>query len=591
MCRIGIIDTGIQADYQSKKNKLTGYTLKLIDGKIQKQNNCEDHDGHGTAVTCILEKQVADSAIVMIKIDADSIDRYGFSRWLCGALEYIYEKEEFDIINLSCGFTQCDKLKELSECCQKLRQKGTLLVSAYSNDGIMTYPACLDSVIGIDQADRYVKLNQYDYIDSVVNIRSALVHWKLPKIKNYKDAVGNSFNTPYFTGIIAKMLKSGVSPEQVIDRLKSGAVSVYSDGTETDDNVNDCLLSIHKAIAFPFNKEVSVLARNEDILHYEILGYYDEPKLGKVGQPIGKLLNCGNNKAVLDFNKLIWNDDFDTVILGHCHVLCKLTGRDIIKEIIEKCLKTNKNLYLFDELDDSDFGRAKEQFSLHHLWIKRPQKITSVHTERGGKLYDIACPVVCVAGTDSNQGKFTVQLALRRYISDSGYRVMNLGTEPSSELLGLEGMYTLGYSATMPYSGWKNIIAVNQTLHNIEKRSPEMIITGSQARTVPYKAAAFSGYPIKQYEFIMGCAPDAYVLCINVDDNYDTIKRTIHYLESIFPSKVIHLCVNDIEKKCGIGRRWLLFMKYLFIYKKKTAFVSNDKTLRKVAKKCIKYFV
>ena len=89
MFRIGVIDTGIQADYQSKKNKLTGYTLKLIDGKIQKQNNCEDHDGHGTVVTCILEKQVADSEIVMIKIDADSIDRYGFSRWLCGALEYI----------------------------------------------------------------------------------------------------------------------------------------------------------------------------------------------------------------------------------------------------------------------------------------------------------------------------------------------------------------------------------------------------------------------------------------------------------------------------------------------------------------------
>ena len=73
----------------------------------------------------------------------------------------------------------------------------------------------------------------------------------------------------------------------------------------------------------------------------------------------------------------------------------------------------------------------------------------------------------------------------------------NFGTEPTSELLGFEGIYTFGYNAYMPFEGWKNIIAINYALQKLERDSPDIIITGLQSRTIVPNIAAFKSYPIK----------------------------------------------------------------------------------------------
>lgn len=51
-------------------------------------------------------------------------------------------------------------------------------------------------------------------------------------------------------------------------------------------------------------------------------------------------------------------------------------------------------------------------------------------------LYRISTPVLAVCGTSSKQGKFTLQLELRKRFCEMGYKVGQIGTEPNSLLLG-----------------------------------------------------------------------------------------------------------------------------------------------------------
>lgn len=251
------------------------------------------------------------------------------------------------------------------------------------------------------------------------------------------------------------------------------------------------------------------------------------------------------------------------------------------------------DLFLFDEdicFEKYSYAELVELFEQNGLWIHRPQKRTALDLQWGGKLYDIHCPVLCIAGTDSRQGKFTLQVTLRKFLKKRNIKVSNFGTEPSSELFGFEGVYTFGYNAYMPYEGWKNILAVNHALHQLETESPDIIITGLQSRTIVPDIAAFKSYPIKQQEFISGCSPDTYILCINMDDSLIYIRRTIKYLESVFPSKVIALCMNDIMYSKGRLSLLIIQCMYMLKFGKKVFRLSSGKSLDRLSKHIIHYY-
>lgn len=266
---------------------------------------------------------------------------------------------------------------------------------------------------------------------------------------------------------------------------------------------------------------------------------------------------------------------------------------NIAEKFIENCLIYKKNLFLFDENDC--FGKFSyrdlvKAFKENDLWIKRPEKNHTINFQWGGKLYNTSTPILCVAGTDSSQGKFTVQVALRKFMREQNIKVVNFGTEPSSELFGFEGVYTMGYNAHMPFEGWKNIIAINHSLHQLENNSPDIIITGLQSRTIVPNVAAFKSYPIKQQEFITACSPDTYILCVNIDNRWSYIKRTIKYLESVFPSKVVAICINDVSGNASLVHLIYLRIVYKLILGKRTFFLSSEKSLRNLAKCVIRYY-
>lgn len=79
--------------------------------------------------------------------------------------------------------------------------------------------------------------------------------------------------------------------------------------------------------------------------------------------------------------------------------------------------------------------------------------------------------------------------------------------------------------------------------------------------------------PLAQHEFLLATAPDVYVLCINLSDNVDYIKRTILYLESLYGAKVLALAALPFDH----AQKWSVISN-------KKIKLSNDEIRNRVDK-------
>jgi hypothetical protein len=61
----------------------------------------------------------------------------------------------------------------------------------------------------------------------------------------------------------------------------------------------------------------------------------------------------------------------------------------------------------------------------------------------------VECPVLGVFGTSASQGKFTLQLALRRRLLQLGYEISQVGTEHHAALFGMDLAFPMGHGSTV----------------------------------------------------------------------------------------------------------------------------------------------
>lgn len=537
--KVVVLDTGICPGslIGKKENVKDGISFHFDDekGKVYKCNNAIDDVGHGTAVASIIDKNVSEIEIIPIKIADQGINNG--AEIMIAALDYIDKNVKCDIINISAGIVCCDKIDELRNICEILAHKGVIIVAAFDNQEVMSYPAAFDCVIGIDGVIGKLKAREYLSVKNhVVNYISEVREQKVPWLNGEKNWVsGTSFLAPLFTARITNLLKkTKLSIEEVKNILDRGASGIL----EYKKNIPLKLgFEIRKAIVFPFNKEMHSLARFSDLLNFEIEDFYDTKFSGNVGKSVYELQNIESSRIIKSFDNINWNDDFDTVILGHVSLISKALGRDFEAEIIEKCQCYKKNLFSCKDI------REKEGIKKINYYV--PCVDYSQSYVRN-KFYVIGCPILGIVGTGSRQGKFTLQLKMRREFLKRGYHIGQLGTEPTALLYGMDEVYPMGYELSVYVKGGDAVYEVNQMMGRIEKKHPDLIMFGSQAHTVPYMAGSMREYPIMQHELLLGGQADAYILCVSVDDDLRYIQRTKDYLESIYESEVIAIVVSRI---------------------------------------------
>lgn len=531
--RIAIVDNGVRVDHPAFKTNKPDVIWCV--GKKDENQSC----GHGTAVYNIIRKTNEFADIINFKITDSNGDID--EKILISCLHNIRDNYDVDIINLSLGLSLCENINPLRTVCDDLIARGVIIISAFDNEGSISYPAAFCNVIGVTSSDLCCKTNDFIiFKDMVVNIAAKgslqRLAWDKP---DYIMLDGSSFACAHVTVQVARWVSEGIANlSEILEKFNE--IALWAERGNDIRMKKRESFEIENAILFPFNKEMHSLIRFHDMLSFKIAGVYDIRLSSHVGSTTDRIMNADvKSYPIRRTEDIDWNI-CDTIILGNIPANITTAVSSVRETLINRAISIGKNIYSFDDLYD--------KFEYNRMFCPTVTQ-GDLPPERFGKLYRISRPVVGVYGTSSSQGKFTLQLELRRKFLEYGYHVGQIGSEPSAQLFGMDFTYPMGFNDSIYINAHKSIHFLNECINHLCQKNCDIIITGSQSSVLPYDTGNLGMFPLKQFNFLMGTQPDAVVLCINPYDEFDYIARSICFLESSVACKVIALCVYPMNLK------------------------------------------
>ncbi len=221
---IAVVDSGIDVDNPIFQNiKISGVSVDFDDTTnrwvIVKNGNINDEIGHGTAISSIIVKKLAESNIQaeLIIVKLFDKDYKTDEERLLIALKYISENITCDIVHLSLGITICSKLYELSLLCEKLHCQGKIVIGAFDNMGAMSYPASFKHVIGVDVSELCKGKDEWVYVEnSPINILTSNRIHRCSWLNGKETLIeGSSFSAAYITAFVAQYMKMSDSYDYI----------------------------------------------------------------------------------------------------------------------------------------------------------------------------------------------------------------------------------------------------------------------------------------------------------------------------------------------------------------------------------------
>lgn len=559
MVKIGIIDTGVNLLHPKLVSK--NIICKVINNNnAMILNGNSDNVGHGTAICGIITEE-NDVNVTVIKA-FDSSDTIN-EDLLISMLEYVLNHEHFDILNLSLGISTAVDLKRLESICRNITNKGTIIVAAFNNYGSITYPAAFPFVIGVDW-DIECKRNG-DYIFSntkVVDVYGKGMNQKMcwsPK-SDYIINSGASFAAAHICSVLIPWIQHGEVSDcnQARRMLEKNAFKKVRDKFTIISN-DKPYLNGKRISVFPYNKEIISVTNYSDMLDCDLIHVYDVNAKGNINKTtlsFSHRSKCSKGYTIQNFEDIIEDkDSFDTLVVGHLSELNQITKHNYTKDCIDFCLIYGKNMISFDTITDI----IKQQFQKKNLMCYS-MNIEQITCDISGKLRMIGVPIVSVTGTSSKQGKFSLQLELRKKFIEHRYEVGQWSTEPQGYLFGIDQVFPAGYGSNLNFSEKEVLQFVNNQLYEIEKMGKDVIITGLQSYMLSEKLYNSRMYPSMQNALLSAIQPDTIVMVVNAYDSDEYILRSLNYVEALTGVRIACMVVSyrneqptfsPLEQKCS----------------------------------------
>lgn len=420
------------------------------------------------------------------------------------------------------------------------------LVAAYDNNGAVSYPAFFECVWGVVAHDGCCNAEEIGYcVNSEINLcaygKTQRVFWSDGR---YTISGGNSYACAHVTGIMAKALLGNPNVD-IGNYLRKKAKFILEFGDYGAKNIVPDIRQYRRAAIYPFNKEMHSLIRFEEQLSFHIAGVYDTKYSARINSSTNTILNIKGTKnhVIENIESLDW-ENIDTLILGHTKEMTDVLGEKIPRthELIHQALQRGINVYSFDDYYDM-FGENPRYFSPSLRSLEEFRLLPF------GKLYKFTKPVVGVFGTNSKQGKFTLQLYLRYILKERGYSLSQLGSEPTAYLYGMDACCHFGYGTRINSSYALFAAYINNIMGYLDQSESDLILVGCQSNTVPYELGNVNDFTFLQTAFLWGTSPDIVVLCINPYDEISYILQTVKYIEAAVECKVAAVAVfpSDVQ--------------------------------------------
>lgn len=578
--KIAIIDQGVEKTHP----RLNGCTIDQVTIRKRKNGsfeiNREPHDdntGHGTAIAGIITGINPDVHIISIKIISE--DHRIKADLISKALEFCIKEDNIWIANLSLGIPADTAPKDLYQICKIASEKGiAITASAYHFESTSCFPAVLPFVFGVGTGLVKKKTDYGFYKDEPINVFAKgsvqRVAWKNSA---FRIASGTSYATAHFSGILSLFYKQRLSSFEAvcelvasasvknvlnINHLKNGKKFVVQDTAEKDIlklkenyfSFDGRAASVGRIGLFPVSeKELRSVLENIEDCRFKISLCFDYPKslvrfkakVKSKDEESFEILRRQPNKHELE--------SFDTLVIGYVFDQEFEANLLFSMELIHKCIDASKNFIIWDEAVyryiKETIPQRNKKYSGQLFFNKiRDQLFVNVQGIPG--LSKNRTPMICVIGTSSKQGKFTVQLKLQRILEGCGYKVGFMGTEPQSFLFGSEMEFPIGHKSTVDLidSNWS--IFLDKAIRFIQDVSePHIMITGIQGGVLPRTQLNGTGYILSSLNFLTAIKPDRVICCINPMDNMDLIRNTVQTVKIFTGAKNIFYSMTPWETR------------------------------------------
>ncbi len=553
--KVAVVDSGIVPDHPKVGPVAGGVGLAMgPDGTIRYSDDHVDGAGHGTACAGIIRRKAPEAELYSVRIFDESLQ--ADSRLLIAAIEWALA-QGMDLINLSLGTTEVTYRDALERMCRQAADQGVLLIAAEHEEGRESYPAHLPPVIGVG-AGKVRGLYAYHYrrgetIECIARGDSQRLCWlEPPEIMT----AGTSFAAPHLTGLVALIReahpKADLESVRQLLHLHAPPTARSVPKSIVPSEAEESFAWIQKAALYPYNKEMHALMRGRDLLGFEIVGIGDPIGKGLTGQDAGQALGLPPVGFQVAPRLAVALQGADTLILGYVDELGRIRKKDVLREAVQLALDQGVHVFSLLALPREGYADLYEQAAAKGLRLYYPAlsaKDAQQTLASAGEYPQVDVPVVAVLGTSSQQGKFTLQLALRRRLLERGYRVGQLGTEHHAALFGMDCAFPMGYAASieMPLDYYAPYLDAKMRQIN-QRKCPHIILVGSQSGTVPYNVSEPTTHTLSTVAFLMGVKPDACLLVVNSIDTDDYIQDTIDGIRAMCHAPTLLLAMSDKEK-------------------------------------------
>ena len=579
--KVAIVDSGIDASHPKVGFVAGGLALCSVpNGITASGGDWTDCSGHGTACAGIVRKKAAETEIYSLRIFDETLATDGTS--LVAALEWTISKD-MDVVNLSLGSTDLSHREDLREVCRQAAKAGVVLVAAEHNAGRESYPAMFPEVIGVSGGWVKGAYGYYYRAGEAIECVARGNHQRVCWLNRGEIMVeGTSFAAAHISGIVCLIREAfpGATVEKVREVLLANSLPEKSNhiagvGQSSHPPASRELVQaswseaessirwIRKAAIYPFNKEMHALVRYRDLLSFDLVGVADPVGKGLVGKDAGEALGISSAGIRIQPRLSSALRGADTLILGYVDQLSRIGKKDMLREAVRLALDQGCHVFSFVSLHQDVYA------DLHDLAARKGLRLTcpSVDYEEvrdalvsGQNSSPVDVPVVGVFGTSSQQGKFTLQLALRRRLLRLGYKVGQIGTEHHSALFGMDFAFPMGYASPLDLPIQWQVPYLDYKMRQIcGQRRPDLILVGSQSGTIPYDVHEHGAHSMASVSFLLGTKPDACILVVNSIDADRYVEDSMDAIRALAKAPTLLLAMSDKKKHimAAYGRSWV----------------------------------
>ncbi len=229
MLKVAFIDDGIMREAEGLPNEVKKYKIygSNLEKCIEKENLY--YLSHGTMCFWVFDEYINERDYLLYDIEIiDSKTGNCKIDYLKKALELCL-KENVDIINMSLG-SVFDVDCELEGILKRIYERGTIMVAAQNNDGLITYPACSRYVYGVERDYMGILLKDQYCIQQKKDNINIISHCDFSKVEMEHGIVlgkYNSFSTPFITALVYNELVKGKKRQQLINILEINSTANY----------------------------------------------------------------------------------------------------------------------------------------------------------------------------------------------------------------------------------------------------------------------------------------------------------------------------------------------------------------------------